>query len=89
MAFRFSQKDVEARFDHFLKAIGKRRAVDYKDVGGYRLDYNPVYGGYSIEIIFNKNGAVSHPFGSRLKAADLISHMSFAAEAIAQKRGKR
>jgi hypothetical protein len=62
---RWTTKDIESLFDTFLKASGNRKAEDYKDVGGMRLDHNSVYGGYVIEQIVNDAGAIRHPYGDR------------------------
>lgn len=64
MTERTTRKHVESAFTHLCKALGKREAVDYKDVGGWRLDHLPGHG-WRIEEIINERGAVTEPFGSR------------------------
>ncbi len=65
MSDRYTRKDCEAVFSRLLAAIGGRQATSYHDVGGYRLDCNPTYGGYNVERITNDRGAITHPFGYR------------------------
>jgi hypothetical protein len=90
MAFRFTKKDVEGRFEMFAHACGKRIATSYNDVGAWRLDENTVYGGWNIEEIHNKGGGVSHPFGPmRHKSSEFVAMMSFAMDAIAIAKKKR
>ena len=50
-------------------ACGKRIAEDYNDVGAWRLDWNPSYGGGNIEEIISTGGAVRHPLGSMRRNA--------------------
>jgi len=88
---RISKSNVVGLFEHLVKALGGRMATSYKDVGGYRLDYNGGYGGYNIERISNEGGAVSQPFGSERHAATPFWYMMrFALMAIeeAQKKHK-
>ncbi len=90
MSRSFTAKSVEGLFEHFVAACGKRRARSYSDVGGWGLDYNPVYGGLVIYEIANTGGAHSHPFGSeRHKPRELWYMMRFAMDAIriASRRG--
>jgi hypothetical protein len=54
---------VNTQFERFLRNNNLHQANDYKDVGGYSLDFRRVYGGYVIECIANAQGAVSQPFG--------------------------
>jgi hypothetical protein len=83
MADRITRKNVEGIFDVFLKSIGGRRAVDYKDVGAFRLDHNGIYGGYMIEHIVNEGGGISQPFGhTRRSAAEMWYTLSFAIDAM-------
>ena len=75
---RTSQANVKGLFEHLVKAMGGHIATSYKDVGGWRLDYQPIYGGYNIERISNESGAVSQPFGSdRHPAGEMWSMMRF------------
>lgn len=90
MADRITKSQIKSMFALFLKSIGGRPAQEYNDVGGYLLDYNPVYGGYSIERISNQAGGVSEPFGaSKMKPQEFWYAMRFAMDAIEVKAGKR
>jgi hypothetical protein len=90
MADRITKSQIKSMFALFLKSIGCRPAQDYKDVGGYLLDYNPIYGGYVIERIYNTQGAIDQPFGAyRMKSQDFWYAMRFAMDAIEVKAGKR
>ena len=90
MSDRITDKMVRSLFVHFTHASGHRIARDYKDVGGWRLDYNGVYGGYVIEQIFNSSGAVSQPFGSsRRKAQEMWYSMHFAMRALENRKASR
>ena len=72
---------VNQIFDIFLITIKKRKAKDYKDVGGYELNYDG--NGYIIYKIANKNGGLSEPFGNtRLKRSNFISHLRFAMDSL-------
>jgi hypothetical protein len=52
-------------------------------VGAWGLDYNPTYGGFVIEEIFNEGGGVSQPFGSmRRSARDFCDAVYFAENAL-------
>lgn len=83
---RTTRKTVETVFEYFLKAINGRKAKDYKDVDGYRLDYNPIYGGYVVEQIVNDGGGVSRPFGDRRRApAEMVSTLNFVMEVLREK----
>jgi len=76
---RTTKKQVEAKFERFINSIGGRIAKDYKDVGGYQLDNQPIYGGYVIQRIFNDSGAIDHPFGQiRRKASEFYDTLDFA-----------
>jgi hypothetical protein len=83
MAERWTIKDAERSLDRFLKAIGGHRAKDYKDVGGFQLDYNTFYGGVRLDVISNPQGAVSNPFGMhRVKPSQFTDMINFAIKAI-------
>lgn len=77
---RTTKKDVALAFSRFLDATGRRAATSNDDVGGLRLDYAACYGGYNIEEISTKTGAVSHPFGSdRVPPYAMYKMLHFAA----------
>lgn len=81
---RYTRKDAEKAFERLVKAIGGRIAVDYKDVGAYRLDWNATYGGGNIEMIANDKGGVSQPFGMmRRNAREFCDAVRFATDALA------
>lgn len=87
MADRVSQQMIKNKFGLFLEAIGGKPAFDYKDVGGYLLDY---YNGYTIERIMNEKGGINQPFGSRrMKPLEFWYAMDFAIDAIEVRKGKR
>ena len=71
MAARYGQKDAEACFTRLVKVMRGRRAKSYNDVGGLRLDYNPIYGGVNVEEIANVNGGLVG--GASLKSADFLA----------------
>jgi len=75
---RTTKKQIETKFERFVKAIGGHIAKDYKDVGGYELDYDSVNGGYLIGQISSNSGALSCPFGHvRRKASDFWDTLDF------------
>src|SRR5439155_4522318 len=52
-------------------------------VGAWALDYNPIYGGFVIEEMYNEGGGVSQPFGSmRRGARDFCDAVYFAENAL-------
>lgn len=83
MADRYTRKDAEAALDRLLAAMGERRAQDWNDVGGYRLDYNPIYGGVVVERVVNDSGAVTCPLGyQRRSPREFVEVVQFALEAL-------
>lgn len=83
MAQRYTVKDASNCFTRLTKAEGKRFAKDYKDIGGWSLDCNSVYGGCEIRRIANKSGGV-HVVTNRLPPAAFCQAVSFH-EAIQRK----
>jgi len=84
---RYTIKDAEKALDRLLVAIGGHRAKDYKDVGGYQLDYNTFYGGIRVDRIVNEAGGVTNPFGMhRVKPYDFCQMVDFTIKAIELKR---
>ena len=65
---RYTIKEAEKCFEMLLKVKGKRKARSYNDVGAWRLDYNPTYGGIVIEEINNSTGGVGNPMGYRRRS---------------------
>jgi hypothetical protein len=83
---RHTRKDAEAQFKRLVAAIGGRIAVDYKDVGAYRLDWNPIYGGGNIERIYNDKGAVTQPWGARrMNAREFSDFVYFSMNTLAER----
>ena len=84
---RITKKDVEKQFERFLEALGGKLATSYKDVGGFELDCNFVYGGYCINQIYNEGGAISKPFGSqRFRTSEFYEQLGFATKAFASRQ---
>jgi len=89
MAERYTRKDAERCFKRLVEDIGGRHAKSYSDVGGLRLDYNPIYGGVNIEEISNKAGGITQPFGSRrMKPAEFCSAVRMVEDAVRYRKGK-
>lgn len=66
-------------YNRYIHAIGGRHATSWNDVGGYKLDYASLYGGYVITRIENKMGGISYPFFyNRLTKKELYNAMCFA-----------
>jgi len=83
---RVSKKDIESQFKLFIEAIGGKVAADYKDVGGFKLDYSSIYGGYRITQIFSEGGAINMPFGDfRTRKGDFYYQLIFATNAVQNK----
>jgi hypothetical protein len=83
---RTTRKEVEGVFRLWLSGIKGREAMDYNDVGGYRLDYNSVYGGYRVERICNAQGGVSDVFTTRLKAWEFVTALRVSMRSIEEMR---
>jgi hypothetical protein len=83
---RTTRKHVEGIFEIWVKSIGGKLANSYNDVGGYRLDYNGIYGGFKVEQIHNENGGVSDNVFScyRMKASEMYRALYAAIESIRQ-----
>lgn len=87
MADRYTKRDAVAAFERLMKATGNRPAQSYKDVGGWVLDHNGIYGGYVVEQIYNENGAITQPFGYRRRTArEFCDVVNFACQAIELRR---
>lgn len=75
---RTTKSDARRHFQWLLEALGKREASTYNDVGGWRLDYAPYYGGYRVVEITNEGGAERHPiFRQRLSAREFCQCVQF------------
>jgi hypothetical protein len=83
---KYTRKIVEQRFDNLCRVLGKRIGSSHKDVGAWKLDYNPYYGGFIIcEIL--ANGGECHPvYDSRLPAREFCQAINFAIRCIALDR---
>lgn len=80
---RYTYKDAEKCFERLLTALGKRRAKRYNDVGGWTLNYNPIYGGVVIYEIANTGGGVSEPIiSNRLTPKEFCYTVNFTIRAI-------
>ena len=97
MAYRYTHKDAEHAFERLCKALGKREAARYDDVGGWRLDYGGgqgmsigVYGGYVVEEIASEGGAIRMPLGyQRRNAREFCEAVYFAVSVLrAAEEGK-
>lgn len=87
MSERTTKKQVVAQFERLLAVLGKRRARGFGDVGGWRLDYQPDYGGIVIEEIDNTGGGVSHPIMERrLPPREFVTAIHFTIRAIEASR---
>lgn len=83
MADRYTRRDAQAAFARLLLACGKREAASYKDVGGWTLDHNSVYGGYVVEQVVSERGGITQPFGGQRRAArEFCDTVRFATDAI-------
>lgn len=79
----YTRKDAVKAFERLVKTIGGRVATSYNDVGAYRLDWNPTYGGGNIELVCSVSGGVSQPFGpQRHNAREFCDMVRFAIDAI-------
>ena len=82
-ASKAKRKAAEAAFERLLLACGKRRATAYNDIGGWELDYADCYGGFRVEEIINKGGAVRTPLGdTRMDADEFVRACYFLREAV-------
>ena len=79
---RTTKRQVKKAFEMLAEACGRHIAKKHNDVGGWTLDYNPIYGGYVIEEIMNEGGGVKHPFFStRMTAANAYHAFHLARQA--------
>jgi hypothetical protein len=84
MAERYTKKDAARCFQYLVRVTGNRVAKSYSDVGGWRLDCNPTYGGCNIEEISNPGGAVTLPLGyERMRPREFCQAVHYAARSIA------
>jgi hypothetical protein len=83
MSNRITKKMIERQFVNLCNALGKRVCTDWKDVGSWKLDSNPHYGGYTI-VEMMEGGGQSHPISmQRHKGSEFFYMMIFALRAIA------
>jgi len=64
-ADRYTRKDAERALQRLAAATGNRPATSWNDVGGWSLDYNPIYGGCVVVEIASEGGGQSHPLGDQ------------------------
>lgn len=85
---RTTKSEVEAVFKLWVSGINGHVAKDYKDVGGYQLDHNGVYGGYQVVQICNERGGQSDNvfLNSRLTAYYFVSALRASMRSIEQLR---
>lgn len=80
---RYTRKDAEAAFNRLLSVLGRRKAMNWNDVGGWSLDYASAYGGFVIAEVSNEAGGESRPMGDlRRNAREFCEAVSFAIDAI-------
>jgi hypothetical protein len=83
---RITKKNVEGLFETLCKAMGKRIATDYNDVGAWALDHNSHYGGWVIVEIVNEAGGQRNPvIEMRLRNREMWQAMRFALRALEAK----
>jgi len=80
---KITKKDVKAMFARFNKALGKKEAESFKDVGSLILEHNSTYGGYKIEEVLSESGGITHPFcDARLSSREMYYALYFACMAL-------
>ena len=67
---RTTKKQIEAKFRNVIEAAGLRVATSYKDVGGFALDHNGVYGGWRLIQIVNEFGGERDFGAARMKGGE-------------------
>lgn len=85
---RTTTTEVEAVFKLWVSAINGHPAKDYKDVGGYKLDHNSVYGGWQVVRICNEHGGESNNafLNTRLTAYYFVTALRASMRTIEQMR---
>jgi len=87
MAYRPTSKEVSEVFEMFCRAIGKRVAKTWNDVGAWKMDHTREYGGYAVQEILDEKGSVTMPIGDeRLKPTEFVERMRFALRWLEQKQ---
>lgn len=88
MSNRVTKKMIERQFINLCNVLGKRVSTGWNDVGAWKLDYNPYYGGYTI-VEQLENGAQTHPISmQRHKGNEFFHMLIFANRAIAIDRNE-
>lgn len=83
MAERVTKAQIQSQFARLCAALGKRQARAYNDVGGWRIDYQPGYGGIVIEEILNSGGGVGHPIiPMRMSPREFVDTIHFTLRAM-------
>jgi hypothetical protein len=89
MATRYTKKDADKCLVRLAHAMGGRVAKSFDDVGGLRIDYEPIYGGVNVEEISNKSGGISQPFGiMRWKPEAFCHAVRMAEDVVYHRKGK-
>lgn len=81
---RTTRKDMENSFIALAGALGRKVAIDHKDIGAWEIDYNPAYGGARIEEIVNEHGATIN-ITNRMPPVEFCGHCSFTLQMLQQK----
>lgn len=82
---RVSRSELDAVFKMYLKAMGRREATSYSDVGGWQISQGGS-NSFSIVEISNKQGGESQPIGYESHSvSELAMLMRFAVRSIEAK----
>jgi hypothetical protein len=104
MSDRYTRRDAEMAFEHLAEtarvtiADPAWKITDRRRLGAWSLDYNGVYGGFTIQAFVADSPprddrpqaytAITHPLNDRrLPAREFAQACHFAARAIAAARG--
>lgn len=83
---RITHQSIKVRFQYYCEVFGFRMATSWNDVGGYRLDYTPEYGGWRIEKIVNIEGGVMDIMNERYSNKDFYNLLRFAIKSYQEKK---
>lgn len=84
MSKRTTKKDCKEAFELLCKELGKSTDFfNYQkkkyNIGAWRLDYNPIYGGAIVREIINENGGLTEPvLKYRISAREFVTAIDFA-----------
>jgi Flp pilus assembly pilin Flp len=80
---RTTQAEVKGMFNRLCKAMNKRVATKYNDVGAWAIEYTAVYGGWLAYEITNESGCTSNILISkRLPSKDMYQALYMAVCAV-------